>query len=129
MSAIIHRNHFFCLYQIDTSSDSKVKFGQASNRCKRLLAAAKPAYANKTKESITSHKLGSQDFGRIANSVLNKGKSAMSPLFNGRRVFPSASDKEIFSLKIFLRILILVTLLSLYLFSLLELISNSIIFL
>ena len=84
------------MYQIDTSSDSKVKFGQASNRCKRVLEAAKLAYANKTKESITSHKLGSQDFGRIANSVLNKGKSAMPPLFNGRRVLPSASDKAKF---------------------------------
>ena len=31
-------------------------------------------------ESITSQKLGSQDFWQIANSVLNKGKSATSPL-------------------------------------------------
>ena len=35
------------------------------------------------KESITSQKLGSQDFWRIANNVLNKGKSAIPPLFNG----------------------------------------------
>ena len=54
-AAIVHRNHFFCLYQIEKSS--KVKFRQASNRCKRVLEAAKPAYANKTKESITSQKL------------------------------------------------------------------------
>ena len=61
-AAIAHRNHFFCLYQREKSSDSKVKFRQASNRCKRVLEAAKLAYANKTKESITSQKLGSQDF-------------------------------------------------------------------
>ena len=48
-AAIVHRNHFFCLYQKDKSSDSKVKFRQASNRCKRILEAAKLAYANKTK--------------------------------------------------------------------------------
>ena len=30
---------------------------------------------------------------RIANSVLNKGKSAIPPLFNGLEVLPSASDK------------------------------------
>ena len=48
----------------------------------------------KPKESITSWKLGSQDFWRIANSVLNKGKSAISPLFNGPEVLFSASDKE-----------------------------------
>ena len=45
--AIVHRNHFFCLHQKDKSSESKVKFGQASNRCKRVLEAAKLAYANK----------------------------------------------------------------------------------
>ena len=61
-AVIIHRNHFFRLYQKDKSSDSKVKFRQASNRCKRVLEAAKLAYANKTKESITSQKLGSRDF-------------------------------------------------------------------
>ena len=66
---------------------------KASNRCKRVLEAAKLAYANKTKESITSQKLGSWDFWRIANSVLNKGKSAIPPLFNGPRGFVSASDK------------------------------------
>ena len=58
-AAIAHRNHFFCLYQREKSSDSKVKFRQASNRCKRVLEAAKLAYANKAKESITSQKLGS----------------------------------------------------------------------
>ena len=84
-AAIVHRNHFFCLYQKDKSSDFKVKFRQVSNHCKRVLEAAKLAYANKTKEFITSQKL--------ANSVLNKGKSAIPPLFNGPEVLSSASDK------------------------------------
>ena len=82
----VHRNHFFCLYQREKSSDSKAKFRQASNCCKRVLEAAKLAYANKTKESITSQKLDSRDFWRIANRVLNKGKSAIPPLFNGPKV-------------------------------------------
>ena len=81
------------MYQRENSSDSKVKFRQASNRCKRVLEAAKLAYTNKTKDSITSQKLGSRDFWRIANSVLNKGKSAIPPLFNGPEVLSSASDK------------------------------------
>ena len=34
-----------------------------------------------------------QDFWQIANSVLNKGKSAIPPLFNGPEVLSSASDK------------------------------------
>ena len=95
-AAIVHRNHFFRLYRLyqqNKSSESQVKFRQASNRCKRVLEAAKFVYATKTKEPITSQKLGSWDFWRIANSVLNKGKSATPPLFNGPEVLSSASDK------------------------------------
>ena len=91
--AIVHRNHFFRLYQQNKSSESKVKLTQSSNRCKRVLEAAKLAYTTKTKESITSQKLGSRDFWRIANSFLNKGKSAIPTLFNGPEVLSSASDK------------------------------------
>ena len=81
------------MYQKDKSSDSKVKLRQASNRFKRVLEAAIFAYANKTKECITSQKLGSRDFWRIANSVLSKSKSVIHPLFKGPKVLPSASDK------------------------------------
>ena len=58
-AAIVHRNHLFRLYQ---RGKVQVKFRQASNRCKRVLEAAKLTYANTTKESITSQKLGSHDF-------------------------------------------------------------------
>ena len=92
-ASIVHRNHFFRFYQKDKSSDSKEKFRKASSHCKRVLEAAKLAYVKKTKESVTSHKLGSQDFWRIANSVLNKGKSAIPPLFNTLEVLSSAFDK------------------------------------
>ena len=36
-AAIVHRNHIFRLYQREKSSDSRVKFKQASNSCKRFL--------------------------------------------------------------------------------------------
>ena len=62
VAAIVHRNHFFNLYQKDKSSEYTVKFRQASNRYKMVLEAAKLAYANKKKESITSQKLGSREF-------------------------------------------------------------------
>ena len=58
-AAIVCRNHFSCFHQQNKSSVSKVKFRQASNRCKKVIEAAKLAHANKTKESITSQKLGS----------------------------------------------------------------------
>ena len=90
---MVDRNHFFGLYQKDKSSASKIKFRQATNCCKRVLEAAKLAYANKTKKSITSQKLGSHDFLRITNSLLNKGKSAIPPLFNGLEVLSSTSGK------------------------------------
>ena len=61
-AAIVHKNHFSRLYKQNKFSECKVKFRQASNRCKRVLEAAKVAYAMKTKESITSQKLGSCDF-------------------------------------------------------------------
>ena len=86
-AAIVHRNHFFHLYQKDKSSESKVKFRQASNLCKMVLETAKLTYDNKTKES-TPQKLGSRELWQIANSVLNKGKSAIPPLFNGPKVWP-----------------------------------------
>ena len=82
------------MYQKGKSSESKVKFRQASNRCERVVEAVKFAHATKGKESITSQKLGSQDFRRIANSVLKKGKSAIPPPLNGLEVLSSVSDKE-----------------------------------
>ena len=82
------------MYQKDKSSDSNLKFRQASIRCKKALEAAKLAYLNKTEESITSQKLGPRDFWRIANSVLNKGKSAIPLLYLNTKVLSSASDKS-----------------------------------
>ena len=45
---------------------------------KVFFEAAEFAYANKTKDYTTSHKLGLCDFRRIANWVLSKGKSALT---------------------------------------------------
>ena len=59
----------------------------------RVLEATKLAHATKTKESITSQKLDSWDFWQIANSFLNKCKSAVPHLFNGSAVLSSASNK------------------------------------
>ena len=49
-AATVHRNHFFCLYQ-QNKSESKMKFRPASNYYKRVLEAAKLAYANKIKQN------------------------------------------------------------------------------
>ena len=44
-------------------------------------------------ECITYQKPGFRDFWWIANSILNKGKSAIPPLFNGLELLSSASDR------------------------------------
>ena len=80
-ATIAQKNHLFHLYQKNKSSASKCKFRQASNRWKRVLEAAKLAYANTTKESITSQKLHSHNVCQIANSDLNKDKSSIHQLW------------------------------------------------
>ena len=111
-----------CLTSFCTVCDSISSNIEASNNCKSVLEAAKHAYANKRKESITSQKLESWDFWRIANSVLNKGKSAKPPLFNNRRCCLLHLIKQNCLLKTFLKTLILMTQVSLFLLFLLELI-------
>ena len=69
------------------SSESEVQFKETRNCCKRVLEAVKLAYATKTKEFITSHKLGLHDFWQIAGSVLSKSKCAFPSLFNNPEVF------------------------------------------
>ena len=66
---------------------------------------AKLAYANKTKEFITSQKLGSCDLKQIANTGLNK---VILHLHNSPGVLPSAFDKAQFLIKTFLTTLTLV---------------------
>ena len=64
---------------------------QTRGACAGVCACDRTHQMEKT--AITSQKLGSRDFWRIANSVLNKGKSAIPPLFNGPEVLSFASDK------------------------------------
>ena len=85
-AAIVHRNHFFHLYQQNESHESKGKFRQSSNRCMRVLEAAELVYANKANRFTTSQKLSCRDFWQTANVVLNKGKSVLVPLFHGLQV-------------------------------------------
>ena len=48
-AAIVQRNHFFHLHQQNKSSESKAKFRQSCNCCKRVLQAAKLLYFSKTR--------------------------------------------------------------------------------
>ena len=70
--AIVHRNHFFRLYQREKSSDSKVKFRQARNRCERVLEDAKLAYANKKKSPLLPRNLALVTSGELIIVFLTK---------------------------------------------------------
>ena len=122
-AVIACRNHFFLLNEQNNPSSAKLKVRQAANHYKSVLETARLAYANKAKESITYQKLGSHDFWQIVYSGLNEAKFAIPPLFNGPEEFFSAFDiKQSCLLKTFLRTLILMTQVYLYLLYLLKLI-------
>ena len=63
-AAIVHRNHFFCLHQQNKSFESKVKFRQASNCCKRVHEVAKVAYATQNSPSLPRN-LALGTFGKL----------------------------------------------------------------
>ena len=77
----------------------------------------------KQKSPSLPRDLDLRTFGELLNSVIKRGKYAIPALFNGLEVLPSSSDKaKLFAKIFFLRTLILMTLVPLYLISLLELI-------
>ena len=122
-AAIVHRNHFIRLYQQNKSSESKVKFRQASNCCKRVFEAAKLAYATKTKESISlPRNLALGTFGRLLTVSSTKVNLLYLLYSTDWRCCLLHLIKQNYLLKAFPRTQVLMTLVSLYLFSLLELI-------
>ena len=83
-AAIVHRNHFFRLYQQNKSFESKVKFRQASNRCKRVLEAAKLAYATKKKSKLLPRNLALGTFGKLL-IVFSTKVNLLYPLYSTDR--------------------------------------------
>ena len=67
--------------------------------CDKVLNAAKSRYIEATKSKITDQTLGSKDFWRILNSVLNRGKSVtIPPLVSGSRIIQTSKEKaEVFA--------------------------------
>ena len=122
VAAIVHRNHFFRLYQHSKSSESKVKFRQASNHCKRVLEAAKLAYATKKRSSSLPRNLTLRTFGKLLIVFSTKVHLLYLLYSTDWRCCLLHLIKQNYLLKTFPRPQILMTLVSLYLFSLLELI-------
>ena len=114
------------LLNLKQSSDRLVIFTKSFLKLANLHMLIKQKSPSKTEESITSQKLGSMEFWWIANSVLNKGWSDIPPLFNGWRCCLVYLIKQNCLRTFFLRPLILMTWVSLYLFCLFELFWNCI---
>ena len=64
-AAIVQRNHFFCFYQNDKSSECKVKFIQASNHCNRIFEAANLPMLIKQKSLSLLRNLTLGTFGEL----------------------------------------------------------------
>ena len=84
-AAIAHRNHYFHQYHRNATPENKKLFCDSRNHCKRVLKA--------TRRSVASQLIGSRDFLRICNSVLNRGKYTIPPLFNSPGVLTTSTDK------------------------------------
>ena len=121
-AAIVHRNHFFHLYQQNKSSESKVKFRQASNCCKRLLKLPNLHMLLKQKSSSLPRNLSLATFDELLIVFSTKVNLLYLLYSTDGRCCLLHLIKQNRLLKTFLRTLILMTLVSLYLFSLLELI-------
>ena len=93
-AAICQRNFYFHKYQRDRTVRNLSSFKAARRRCKKTLDQARDRYANQTRESISSQKLGSKDFWRICNSVLKRSKSSLPSLsLNSDTMATSSADK------------------------------------
>ena len=123
-----HRNHFFCLHQQNKYSESNVKFWQVSNCCKRILEAAELVYVTKERSLSLPRNLALKTLGELLIVFSTKVNLLYLSYSADRRCCLLHLIKQIYFLKTFLRTLILMTLVSLYLFSFLKLIWNYIIF-
>ena len=121
VASIVHRNHCFRLYQLDTSSDSKVKLRQASNRCQGFLKLPNLHMLIKQISPLLPRNLALMIYGKLL--MVFSAKVNLLDLFysTAQRCCLLHLMKQNCLLKTFQRTLILMTQVSLYLFSSLEL--------
>ena len=92
-AAIAQRQHAFRRFNRHKSSSNRQKYIEARNNCKRVIVTAKTDYTETTRKRIEAQKLGTRDFWKIYNSVVNNGQSTIPPLSNNHEVACTATDK------------------------------------
>ena len=100
-AAIAHRNHYFHAYHRNPSVANRTSFRTASNRCKYILNQAKTNYAELIQSRIETESLGTCEFWRITNKVMNRGKPSIPTIVNGPEILSSSSDKAILFAQMF----------------------------
>ena len=100
-AAIANKNHHYHCYRRNSNSSNRNSFKKARNYCRKVLDSAKSSYKESTKRKIADQQLGSKDFWKIINSVLNKSKSNIPPLINGPEILQSSRDKAELLARIF----------------------------
>ena len=103
------RNHFLCLNPQNKYSESKVKFWQASNYCKGVLEAAELVYATKKRSPSLPRNLAVKTLSELLIVFSTKVNLLYLPYSADRRRCLLHLIKQTCLLKIFLRILILMT--------------------
>ena len=92
-AAIAHRNHFFHLYQKNRRVDTQAKFRTTRNHCKRVIRNPQSGYAKSIRDQVRNQKIGSRQFRKITNKVLNQGKSSIPNLLVDNSIVTSSADK------------------------------------
>lgn len=91
--ALAHHNHYYILYQREQYSITLTLFRTASNHFKRVLENGKSIYGQAVQAKVENKKLGSLQFWKIVNAILNRGKPSVPSIINGPEVISSLPDK------------------------------------
>ena len=94
-AAIAHRNHHFHAYHRNPSDANRNLFRTSSNRCKYILNQTKTNYADLIQSRIESESLGTREFWRITNNVMDRGKPSIPTIVNDPEILSPSSDKAI----------------------------------
>lgn len=92
-AAIAYRNHYFNLYHHNGSAESLAAFRRARRSCRSVLWNAKSSYAGSVQARIGKENLGSQEFWRITNRVLNREEASTPTVSDGPEIISSSIDK------------------------------------
>ena len=92
-AAIAQRQHAYRRFNRHKSKSNRQKYIEARSNCKKEIATAKREFTETTKKRIEAQKLGTRDFWKIYNSVVNNGQSTIPPLSNNHEVVCSATEK------------------------------------